>query len=298
MTGARRRRKDALEGVLNVRKPGGMTSRQVVNEIQRRIKVRRIGHAGTLDPLATGVLLLCLGRTTRLVEYLHMLTKTYRATFQLGASSDTDDVEGQVEPLCRPPIPSFEQVTSAARQFVGTIEQTPPAYSAIRVDGKRAHARARRGEHVELDPREVTIESITVDRYDYPELDMTITCHSGTYIRAIGRDLAHSLGTAAVMSRLERTRIGPFRVEDAVELDLPPEAIQRAVMPPVAAVSQFPQRVLTADEIERVLQGQSVDDISTAATSELAVGVDQYHQLIAILERAGTRWQPRKVFAQ
>src|SRR4051794_5854504 len=157
-------------GLLNIDKPAGLTSRDVVNVVQRLVRPHKVGHAGTLDPLATGVLIVALGPATRLVEYVQRMAKTYQATFLLGRTSDTEDVEGTVMELDRAPIPNAHEIDAALPAFVGTIQQTPPAYSALKVAGRRAYQMARRGEAVELAARPVEIHGIEVIRYDYPEL--------------------------------------------------------------------------------------------------------------------------------
>ena len=174
-------------GILNLNKPTGWTSRDVVNRVQRLVRPNKAGHAGTLDPLATGVLIVAVGQATRLIEFAHQLPKYYRATFQLGCSSDSDDVDTEVKPLTQPPIPTHQEVEGALAVFTGVIQQRPPAYSAVHVDGQRSYKLARRGETVELQPRPVTIHSLDVVRYEYPELVLDIHCGSGTYVRALGR---------------------------------------------------------------------------------------------------------------
>ena len=205
-------------GLLNLNKPKGLTSRDAVNRAQRITGKRvKVGHAGTLDPIATGVLVVCLGPATRLIEHVQRMPKRYRGTFLLGCRSPSDDVELEPKLLTDPPIPTREQVEAALPAFVGDIQQVPPAYSAIKLGGQKAYDLARRGDAPDLPPRPVTIHAIGVARYEYPELVLDIHCGSGTYIRSLGRDLAAALGTAAVMSELERTAIGEFRVEDAVD---------------------------------------------------------------------------------
>ena len=167
----------------------------------------KAGHAGTLDPLASGVLVIALGAATRLIEYVQREPKQYRAQFFLGRSSPTDDTDGQVTALEAPPVPSRDEIVAAAASLVGTIEQRPPAYSALKVHGRRAYELARRGQHVELAPRPVTIYRLDVTRYEYPELELDIECSSGTYVRAIGRDLAERVRTKAVMSALIRQAV-------------------------------------------------------------------------------------------
>ena len=209
----------SLFGIFNVNKPPGWTSRRAVNHIQRFVRPAKVGHAGTLDPLATGVLLICVGPATRLVEYCHRLPKCYRATFLLGRQSPTDDTEVESEYLPDAPKPTRAQIEAALFQFQGEIEQRPPLFSAVKIQGQRAYKIARKGKQVELPMRVVTIHTIDLITYTYPELVLDIKCGTGTYIRALGRDLAFSLNTAAVMSALERTAIGNFQIEDSSRFD-------------------------------------------------------------------------------
>jgi len=246
-------------GLLNIHKPSGMTSRDVVNRVQRLVRGVKVGHAGTLDPLATGVLVVALGPATRLVEYVQQMPKSYVGTFLLGRTSDTEDVEGNVVELDDPPQPTRQDVEAALPAFLGMIQQLPPAFSALKVQGRRAYDLARRGEQVELQPRPIEIMRLTVVRYEYPELELEVCCGSGTYIRSLGRDVAHWLGTAAVMSALQRTAIGDFRLTDAMEFDqLTPETIESRLLSPRRAVVQLPTAVLTDEEMRRVVHGMTV----------------------------------------
>ena len=290
----------SLFGILNINKPPGCTSRDVVNCIERLARPARCGHAGTLDPLASGVLVVCVGRATRLIRYVQRMPKRYRATFLLGRSSPTDDVEGEIAPLPDAPQPSREVIEALLPRFVGSIEQRPPDYSAIKIAGKRAYELARRGEALELAPRTVTIYRLAVERYDYPELELEIECGSGTYVRALGRDLAAALGTATVMSTLERTAIGGFAAEDAVRLDdLKSEAdVLPNLHPPLSAVTSLPRVMLTDDQHIEIHHGRPIarptgatGRASVTATTEWAA-VDESGQLVAILydKRAGEFW--------
>ena len=207
---SRHRYDTAMFGLLNVHKPAGITSRDVVNRIQRVVRPVKVGHAGTLDPLATGVLVICLGSATRLIEYVQRMPKHYRGTFLLGRKSDTEDIEGEIEVLDAAPQPSIDEIHAALPQFVGTIRQRPPAYSALKVGGKRAYQLARAGQEVQLAARPIEVYSLSLQHYEYPEIVLDIQCGSGTYVRSLGRDLADGLGTGAVMSALERTAIGDF----------------------------------------------------------------------------------------
>jgi tRNA pseudouridine55 synthase len=204
---------------LNVDKPPGLTSRDVVDRVGRVVGVRRIGHAGTLDPMATGVLVLAVERATRLVEYVQRQPKTYDAEILLGCTSDTDDVEGRIEPTQVGLAPDRGAVEAALGAFVGLIEQTPPAFSAVKLAGCRAYKLARLGRPVDLAPRSVHVHSVSLLEYCYPRLALQIVCGSGAYIRSIARDLGAALGVGGVLSRLRRTAVGVFTVDSAIPLD-------------------------------------------------------------------------------
>ena len=228
-------------GLLNLRKPTGLTSRDVVNRVQRLVKPHKVGHAGTLDPLACGVLVVCLGPATRLIEYVQQMPKRYLATFLLGRQSDTEDIEGVVTELVDPPVPSETQIRAALPQFLGTIQQLPPAFSALKVDGKRAYDLARQGDTPDLKPRPIEIHSIELVDYMYPKLTLDIRCGSGTYVRSLGRDIARALGTQAVMSALTRTEIGPFQLSEALNADqISPQSIDHAFLSPRTALGEMP----------------------------------------------------------
>jgi len=284
-------------GLLNLDKPKGVTSRDVVNRVQRLVRPHKLGHGGTLDPLSTGVLVVAIGQATRLVEYVQRLPKTYQATFLLGRESNTEDIEGEVVELASPPVPSRAHLESAARMFVGAISQRPPAFSALKVGGQRAYDLARRGAAVELAARPVQVYALDVLRYDYPELELRIDCGSGTYVRSLGRDLARSLGTGAVMSALRRLAIGPFRVEAALAgSEITREAMEQHLLPPVLALCGLPQVSLDEPELARVAQGQSIANRWQVAASEIAA-LDAQKTLAAVLipdGRGGLR--PAKYF--
>lgn len=277
-------------GLLNINKPQGVTSRDVVNSVQRILRGVKVGHAGTLDPLATGVLVVCVGPATRLVEYVQRMRKQYSATFLLGKTSDTEDIEGQVMELAEPPCPSRSEIEAALPAFIGEIEQRPPAYSALKVSGRRAYELARKGRQVELQPRQITVHDITASRYAYPELELQITCGSGTYVRSLGRDLAQTLGTGAVMSALERTAIGGFRVEDAVAPDeLSAENTADFLLAPRHAVCELPALELTSDEIRRIGNGMSIENRWRVEGPEIAA-FNESGRLMAILTPRGLEW--------
>jgi tRNA pseudouridine55 synthase len=301
-------------GILNVNKPPGVTSRYVVNGVERlarkmlaadstgprRGKAARpkVGHAGTLDPLATGVLIVALGDATRLIEYVQSAPKRYVGTFLLGRTSPTEDVQGDITELDNPPRPTREQLVEAARSLTGPIEQRPPAFSAKKIAGRRAYDLARAGREVELEPRRVTVHRIELVGYDYPELRLAIECGGGTYVRSLGRDLAASLGTGAVMSALVRTGIGPFTIEDAVDpARLTPKNLAEHLLPPLRAVQSLPRVALDANQVAAIRQGQWLRldvDAAGAEPSELAA-IDPAGRLVAIVvPRAGGRWGPSR----
>jgi tRNA pseudouridine55 synthase len=224
---------NAISGVLVLDKPAGISSARAVARVKRLLpRGTKVGHAGTLDPFATGVLLLLIGRATKLCEQLMDQPKTYEATVKLGANTETDDPESPetVRDVVSPP--ELETIHEALKTFVGAIEQRPPKFSALKVGGRRACDRVRDGEEVELKPRVVKIYSMEVTAYDYPLLKLRIDCGRGTYIRAIARDLGEALGTGGYLTELRRTRVGEFTIERATMIDqLDPAAIAARLTP-------------------------------------------------------------------
>ena len=212
-----------LDGILVVDKPIGPTSHDIVGLVRRLAATKRVGHGGTLDPFASGVLPVFLGKATRVVEFHLHDRKAYRATICFGASTSTDDLEGEMTPSAGP-VPDRGTVEAALATFIGTISQRPPAYSAIKVGGRRAYAMARAGETVELKEREVTIESLTLVSWDdsdpqRPIVMLDVVCSAGTYVRALARDLGSTVGNAAYLGALRRTAAGSFSETDAVSVD-------------------------------------------------------------------------------
>ncbi len=275
-------------GILNVNKPGGMTSRRAVDLVLRAVRPAKVGHAGTLDPLATGVLVVCVGAATRLIEYVQRMPKGYTGTFLLGRHSPTEDVDGEVTELDSPPVPTRRQIVAAGKSLVGRIEQRPPAYSALKVGGRRAYKLARQGEKVELPPRPVDVYRLDVESYEYPELLLRIECGSGTYVRSLGRDLAESLGTAAVMSALVRTSIGQFRVEDAVAPgEITRENCTEHLLPALQAVQRLPRVELSPGEISQIGNGQSIPRQTQSSDAKELAAVDAAGRLVAILTPRG-----------
>jgi tRNA pseudouridine55 synthase len=283
-------------GLLNLDKPAGVTSRDVVNQVQRLVRPVKVGHAGTLDPLATGVLVLGLGPATRLVEYVQRMPKTYLATFEFGKQSDTEDVEGNVVALADPPIPKAADVRMVLPRFLGKILQQPPAYSALKVDGQRAYSLARKGTAVELTPREIEVHALELLEYTYPTLRLRIACGSGTYVRSLGRDLARLLGTEAMLSALRREAIGPFLVGEAIDpTTLSRESIQQGLLSPAIAVASLPQVVISADDSRHFEQGRHVPNRWAIVAEEVAV-IDASSKLVAIGSGTADRLQPLKYF--
>ena len=205
-----------LSGLLVVDKPIGWSSMDVVRHVRRAAGGVKTGHAGTLDPLATGVVICCLGKATKLVPRLMDLQKVYETQIDLSAFTVTDDLEGPREDVDVEVVPDVPVIAQALRPLIGWIDQKPPAYSAIHVKGQRSYRLARRGEHVDLPTRKVRVDSIELVDYTWPTLTLTITCGKGTYIRSIARDLGVALGTGGHLSRLRRTRVGGFDLSIAV----------------------------------------------------------------------------------
>jgi tRNA pseudouridine55 synthase len=248
-----------MNGLLVIDKPGGMTSRDVVNRVQRWFpRKTKIGHTGTLDPLATGVLVVCVGAATRLADFVQAMGKTYRSRFRLGATSDTDDADGTVTVSAAAVPPTREQIDAAILTFLGSVEQVPPAFSALKVSGARAHELARGGKEVTLAARTVRIDAIHLLGYEWPFLDVEIDCGKGTYIRSIARDLGAKLGCGGMVDTLRRTRVGPFTADAGVGLDASPEQVQAKLLPMSAAVAGLPRVRLGVDEVKRFRNGQAI----------------------------------------
>ncbi|MFM8414799.1 MAG: tRNA pseudouridine(55) synthase TruB [Planctomycetota bacterium] len=243
-------------GVIPVDKPPGATSRGVVDAVARSLGMKTVGHAGTLDPLAAGVVVVCVGHATKLVDFLHGLSKRYEAVFLLGRSSPSDDLETPVEEEPDPRRPTRAEVEAALPAFRGEILQRPCDYSAVHVDGKRAYRLARKGREFALPEKPVRIDRLEVTGYDWPRLALDVECSTGTFIRALGRDLAAALGTRAVMESLVRTAVVPFTRAASLPLtEVSPSAAAAALLPAVAAVPHLPRVVLAGDLVERAARG-------------------------------------------
>jgi tRNA pseudouridine55 synthase len=292
--------KQKFNGLLVLDKPSGITSRDAVDQAAKWFPRRtKIGHTGTLDPLATGVLVLCIGHATRLAEFVQEMDKTYRTTFVLGARSDTDDADGTITPGTGISPIDDATVRAALSAFVGPIEQTPPAYSAVKIDGKRAHALARRGDEFTIAARTIKIDAIDVADYNWPELRLEVHCGKGTYIRSLARDLGEKLGCGAYVRELRRLRIGRFTVADAVKLDDSLTDARSRLLPMKAALADLPQVKVNAADAETLRHGQP---IVPAKNSQLAMGsevavVDERDGLIGvgIVKREGLIWPAKSL---
>ncbi|MFK7820138.1 MAG: tRNA pseudouridine(55) synthase TruB [Planctomycetaceae bacterium] len=293
-----------LFGIVNVNKSQYVSSRGAVNAVQRVVKPLKVGHAGTLDPMATGVLLVCVGKATRLVTRIHNLPKVYRATFVFAPTSDTDDAMGTIEQTGQP-IPTRGDVEALLPEFTGEIQQVPPIYSAVHVNGQRAYEIARRGHSVELKPKSVRVDRLELTGAAEGKFEFEIECGSGTYIRSIARDMGERLGCGGLMSALERTRIGSFTVEDGIDVGggpmdfdkLSQDDIEQALISPLAALPQVVQYQCNDIETTMVRLGTALKTVpaGVSADDEVAM-VGPSGQLLALAAVQRGMLQPRLVF--
>jgi tRNA pseudouridine55 synthase len=275
-------------GLVVVDKPAGMTSHDVVARVRRLAGTRKVGHAGTLDPMATGVLLLGVNRATRLLGHLALTEKAYDATVRLGVATSTDDAEGEPVSTSSAAAVTDDEVAAAFGALVGDIEQVPSSVSAIKVDGRRAYARVRAGETVELAARPVTVHAITVAdtrrHDDVVDVDISVRCSSGTYVRALARDAGASLGVGGHLTALRRTAVGPFGLDDAATLDALAEEL---VTVPIGDVARrcFPSRTLDADDAAAVAVGRKLS-LDLGVLGPVAV-FDGSGRFLALYEQRG-----------
>lgn len=285
-----------------VDKPPGMTSHDVVDAARRALGTRRVGHLGTLDPQATGVLPLAIRDATKLVPYLVAGTKRYRGTIRLGIETDTLDGDGRILREHTGPLPSEADVRAALGKFAGEIEQIPPMYSAVKKGGVALHRLARRGEEVEREPRRVRIDRIELIRYTAPVLELEVDCSPGTYVRSLAADLGTALGCGAHLASLQRLASGPFELAGAVPFSALEAAREagpaevEARLRPSASVLGFPIVALSADGVRRVLHGAEIAAPPGTPSAELYAGVDDAGGLVAILApRPGRMLAPSRV---
>jgi tRNA pseudouridine55 synthase len=276
----------AIDGLLLIDKPAKLTSHDVVDAARRSLGVSRVGHAGTLDPFATGLLVLLVGRGTRLLPYLEGEPKIYDAVIQFGAETDTDDATGAV--TRRADLPSETAVDNAMARLTGVLEQTPPAYSAKKVGGRRAYAAARRGQAFDLKSSTVTVHSWTTVSRTESTLRARIECSSGTYVRALARDLGRGSVGAAHLTALRRLRSGPFTIEESQTIDELRAGAGR-LHPLLEAIPSMASQRVEDDEINRLARGQAIPAASDSARVSL---LDADGVLVAIGERSGETIRP------
>jgi tRNA pseudouridine55 synthase len=301
------RREVPLSGILNVDKPPGITSHDVVDVVRRISGQRQVGHAGTLDPMATGVLLVCLGKATRVTEYLMAGAKRYRATVVLGAVTDTYDAEGQVLSSGGKTDFSRQEIEAALAGFAGRIEQVPPMYSALKRDGQPLHRLARQGKTVEREPRTVEIHEITLLDWAAPTLIFEVACSSGTYVRSLAHDLGQRLGSGGHLASLVRLSSGRFTLEEATSLARLEEVFQHGqeadyLLPLDEALLDWPAMIVDLDRARRIVHGQAVAGEPPAAGGRepplcRAYSLDGDFLAIMTYQATTGQWRPKKVFA-
>jgi tRNA pseudouridine55 synthase len=279
----------STEGLLLVHKPGGTTSHDVIDVVRRSLGTRKVGHAGTLDPMATGLLLVGVGPATRLLRFLSDLEKEYEGTGRLGEETDTLDADGEV--IRTSPVDVSEQdVRRAAGALIGDIQQRPPAYSALKVGGRRLYAAARSGESIEAPPRRVRVHSFDVVGFDGRDFDFRVVCSTGTYVRSLVAEVGRRLDCGAHLTRLVRTGIGPFRLEDAVAPDRPGEPL-----PVEVAVDHLPRVEVGPEEAEAAAYGRPLGPAGVAGPHAV-FGPDG--RLIGVWRDEGSRARPEVVLAR
>lgn len=287
-------------GLIIVDKPVGPTSHKIVTIVRRGTGVRKVGHAGTLDPRASGVLVLCLGAATRLSEYLSTSSKRYEAVVRFGVATQTYDAEGPVVRQTES-IPTLEEIQDVLPTFRDEIEQVPPPFSAIKVRGKKAYELARAGRETHLEPRVVTIHRLEILKYQPPDLRLDIECSAGTYIRSLAHDLGEFLSSGAYLASLRRTRAGPFTLKDAVpmpklEVGFLTDKWERYLQPASSALPDLPIISVEGDILERIRFGHRIPAEQGSSGMAKAIGPDG--ELVAVLEaiEGDNEWHPRKVF--
>jgi len=292
--------KNTISGVLIVDKPVGMTSHQIVQVVRRGTKIKRAGHTGTLDPRASGVLVILIGPAVRLSQYLSAEDKRYQATIKLGEKTDTYDSEGKITGTSDKEI-SYEQFEQSLGQFVGEIEQVPPPYSAVKVKGKHAYDLARKGEEVVLEPRTINVYSLDLLEWNPPEAVVDIHCSSGTYVRSLAYDLGEVLGCGAYLTGLRRTKSGRFSLRDSVPLRKLAEAFEsnswyQHLIPAADALSDWPSITLSNEEVELVKHGHRIP--REEGLEKMVRAITEQGELVALMDfdPEQKEYQPRKVF--
>lgn len=292
-----------LEGFLNISKPYGWTSHDVVGLVRRLAQTRRVGHGGTLDPAATGVLPVAVGRATRLVDYMAGRDKSYCADIVLGAATTTDDAEGQVIFSRDPSHLGLHDVVLALSSFSGEIDQVPPQFSAVKLQGRKAYEIARKGGEARLSPRRVTIRGMAVVGWEPPIFSVVISCSKGTYVRSLARDLGERLGVGGHVGALVRLTSGPFDCEDAVgveELRLAAEFgyLDSLIYPPDLAVQHLPALILSRSSVATVAMGQQWPAASSLPEGSTARLYSEDGAFLGLAELRDSSWQPRVVLLE
>ena len=292
--------KNAISGVLVVDKPVGLTSHDVVQIIRKGTNIRRAGHTGTLDPRASGVLVVLIGPAVRLSEYVSASDKRYQAVVRLGVSTDTYDADGRIESTS-PVDVTEEQFEEALKHFVGEIEQVPPPYSAVKIKGRKAYEMAREGEEVDLTPRKIQVYNLELLEWAMPEAVIDVYCSSGTYVRSLANDLGEKLGCGAHLVGLRRTKSGRFTLRDAVPLRKLKEHFDNGtwyqlLIPAAEALSDWPAVELSHEQVEAVRHGHRVPAVP--GVGAMVRGISEQGELVALMEfdEAAAEWQPKKVF--
>jgi tRNA pseudouridine55 synthase len=297
--------KNAISGVLVVDKPVGLTSHDVVQIVRKGTNIRRAGHTGTLDPRASGVLVILIGPAVRLSEYVSASDKRYQAVVRLGASTDTYDADGRITSTSPVDKITEEQFEDALQSFVGEIEQVPPPYSAVKIKGRKAYEMAREGEEIDLAPRRIKVYSLELLEWAPPEAVIDVYCSSGTYVRSLAHDLGEKLGCGAHLIGLRRTKSGRFTLRDAVPLRRLREAFEdgnwyQYLIPAAEALSDWPAIELTQEQVEAIRHGHRItaDEASSTSGVSMIRGVSEQGELVALLEfvTEANEWQPKKVF--
>ena len=282
-------------GVFNIDKPVGLTSHDLVDKVRWLVGIRRVGHAGTLDPLATGVMLVCVGRATRLVEYLVGHKKEYRATIRLGQETNTYDAEGEI--VADVPVEvTSDELNAALGNFRGQITQRPPPFSAVKVDGQPLYKRARRGEVVESPERQVTVHELTLVNWLSPTVDVELTCSSGTYVRSIAHDLGRLLGCGGFLAALHRVSVGDFSDQDSVPLaKLNRGNWESYLMEMDVAVKHLPRLDVPVEMAIKLHHGQPVPATGDREDANLVRVYDANSKFVGIAVLDGDMWRARKI---
>ncbi|MBI4288123.1 MAG: tRNA pseudouridine(55) synthase TruB [Chloroflexi bacterium] len=289
-------------GFLNVHKPRGLTSFQVVSSVRSLTRIKRVGHAGTLDAPASGVLPIALGQANRLIEYLHEIPKTYRARIQFGLTTDTYDATGQALTKGDPTLVTLEQVQEKLAGFIGAIWQAPPPYSAVHYQGKRLHTLARAGVDVTVAPRQVSIYRLETTSWDPPVLGLEVECGKGTYIRSLAHDLGRALGCGACLIDLERVRYGPFLRKESVDLEQLRTACEEGwwselVYAGDEVLLSWQAMIMDSDKEKTIRQGKPLawNDSEHESRRCRAYGLSGYLVAVLTYEKQDGQWRPEKV---